>query len=153
MAMQSGVSSQETWQQDAHLLALAADRAGEPGRWTGGARPAGGSVRPDDLADLVARFGAWDIVCAGTPEEGELYDDASPADRERMRSRQEMAADVTLASMQRAGRAPGGRDLGTAWVIARFFHAFDDHTRQRRLHTHNIVVLVSPAEITGAAAR
>jgi hypothetical protein len=50
-----------------------------------------------------------------------------------------------------AHRYARGRDLGPQWLVARFLYEFDDYTRQRRLHTHNVLVLVSPAEMTAAA--
>lgn len=150
--MRPGVTIGEAWPVQARLLAEEASHAGKPGRWTGRACPDGGDVSAAALADLVARFGAFEMTCAGTDEEGERYADASPEDRQRMRARALRDFDLTFAALERTGRAPAGAPLGTRWTAARFFHEYDDHTRQRRLHAHYVVVTVRAGDPAMTAA-
>jgi hypothetical protein len=102
--------------------------------------PDGSIVQPDDLAELVARFGASDVIIAADASAGEV------GERERARSRRD--GSWTLAAYEHDGHVPGGQDLGPAWVIATFLHERDDQTDVRRLHTHNLVILLHPAELS-----
>jgi hypothetical protein len=125
--MQAGLSRQRAWPIEVRLLARAALAAGEPGRWTAPEERESGPVTEHELADLVSEFGGYDIICASTYAEAEAYDQAAATQRQRIREHLERAAELALLPVQRQ-------------ATAQFFHEYDDQTRERHPHTHNIVI-------------
>jgi len=154
--MKTGLTVEHRDAAEVAAVALTAEQEAGPGRWQGaGCAMAditeGSTVQREQLIELAARFGVADVMLAG--EADGQYDAAGEAERERLRERCVYTSLDTMAAYQYGGYVPGpdGEYLGRAWVYASYL-SLRDGSGRTRLHTHNLLLLIPPAELQAMPA-